>query len=457
MALKLTPRATSIFNTNSTWQLCRSSHRVSSLYHTPNLESLRNFSTSRRQEMRIATLQFAPKLGDLEGNIQRANEILNRGKVISLSSDDTLKSTSGLTAAIEIEKLKPDILVLPELALTGYNFPSLEAIKPYLEPAGTGRSATWARDTAKRLNCKVCIGYPEIESGNGTNPTQYYNSLLVVDEHGEVIHNYRKCFLYYTDETWAAEGNVERGFHELEFHSRDYAQRVSGDLVGDNDTHRGADVGGDKDRGAGDVGVDVGSGSESKSGSASPSQKVATSFGICMDINPYKFEAPYTAYEFASRVLDSQTQLVILSMAWLGLDSREAMSALKGEPDMDTFSYWLQRFMPLLEKKMQHARNMDGDAENGKAPKQVVIVFANRAGEEPGIDDTKPPALYAGTSAVVAVTQRAGSGSREGVQAESSMEVKILCWDLLGAQEEGICFADSTADPKMVFGLRRAE
>ncbi|KAJ5524662.1 Carbon-nitrogen hydrolase [Penicillium frequentans] len=388
--------------------------------------------------MRIATLQFAPKLGDVEGNIRRANEILNRGKLLSLGSSRRSKSNSDLTATIEIERLRPDVLILPELALTGYNFPSLEAIKPFLEPAGTGRSATWARDIAKRLNCKVCIGYPEIEIGNGTDPAKYYNSLLVVNQHGEIVHNYRKCFLYYTDETWAAEGNVERGFHELEFHSRDDAQHVSGDLVGD--IHRSADNCGDK--GDGDV-----------VGSASSNKKVATSFGICMDINPYKFEAPYTAYEFASRVLESQSQLVILSMAWLSMHSREALAALNREPDMDTFSYWLQRFMPLLEKEMQHARNVDEE----DTPKQVVIVFANRAGEEPAADDTKPPALYAGTSAVVAVTQRAGSGSREGAQADNEMEVKILCWDQLGAQEEGICFADTTADPKMVFGLRRAE
>jgi protein N-terminal amidase len=69
--------------------------------------------------MRIATLQFAPKLGDVEGNIQRANEVLNRGKLLSLGSGRSLNSKAGLTAAIEIEKLRPDVLVLPELALTG--------------------------------------------------------------------------------------------------------------------------------------------------------------------------------------------------------------------------------------------------------------------------------------------------------------------------------------------------
>jgi protein N-terminal amidase len=42
-----------------------------------------------------------------------------------------------------------------------------------------------------------------------------------------------------------------------------------------------------------------------------------------------------------------------------------------------------------------------------------------------------------------------------GEEGEEAVEVKITCWDLLGAGEEGICFADTTAEPKMVFGLRR--
>lgn len=313
--------------------------------------------------------------------------------------------------------------------VAGYNFPSLEAIKPYLEPAGQGPSASWARETAKRLQCKICVGYPEIESGSAAaDDVSYYNSLLVVNETGDVIHNYRKNFLYFTDETWAAEGNVERGFRELVFRAPEPS------------TPEGRAVAGDMRR-------------------AAVERRVATSFGICMDINPYKFEAPYTAWEFAHRVLDSKSHLVILSMAWLTLLSREELNALHGQPEMDTFNYWLNRFWPLIEKKMQHAGDIDG-AEEADGSKKVVIVFANRAGEEPAANDTKPPARYAGTSAVLAVTQRpllGGSrveGRADGIDAEPGFDVKILCWDLLGAGEEGICFADTTGEPRVVFGLK---
>lgn len=65
--------------------------------------------------MRIATLQIAPKLGDVEGNIRRANELLKSGKSISMG---------GKSLGIEIgaDLLKPEILVLPEMALTGMCF-----------------------------------------------------------------------------------------------------------------------------------------------------------------------------------------------------------------------------------------------------------------------------------------------------------------------------------------------
>lgn len=59
--------------------------------------------------MRIATLQFAPQLGDVKGNIKRADELLKNGKVVRGVG----------TGAVGLDVLKPDILILPELALTG--------------------------------------------------------------------------------------------------------------------------------------------------------------------------------------------------------------------------------------------------------------------------------------------------------------------------------------------------
>lgn len=63
--------------------------------------------------MRIATLQFAPQLGDVEGNIRRANELLRLGSSDNSNGNDIQSSGPG------IEELRPDILVLPEMAFSG--------------------------------------------------------------------------------------------------------------------------------------------------------------------------------------------------------------------------------------------------------------------------------------------------------------------------------------------------
>lgn len=44
---------------------------------------------------------------------------------------------------------------------------------------------------------------------------EYYNSAITCNNEGETIANYRKSFLYYTDETWALEGPA--GFYAGEF------------------------------------------------------------------------------------------------------------------------------------------------------------------------------------------------------------------------------------------------
>jgi len=69
--------------------------------------------------MKLACLQFNPRLGAVQHNIDRAN------------------------ALIQLRPSQVDLLVLPEMAFSGYNFPSLEAIKPFLEPTTLGPTSRW--------------------------------------------------------------------------------------------------------------------------------------------------------------------------------------------------------------------------------------------------------------------------------------------------------------------------
>jgi protein N-terminal amidase len=75
-----------------------------------------------------------------------------------------------------------------------------------LEPTGSGTTSLWARITALKYNCVVCVGYPEKVE---TERWQYYNSAMIVNKNGETVANYRKTFLYPRDETWALEGPDE--------------------------------------------------------------------------------------------------------------------------------------------------------------------------------------------------------------------------------------------------------
>ncbi|KAL7818703.1 hypothetical protein V8C44DRAFT_174713 [Trichoderma aethiopicum] len=291
--------------------------------------------------MRIGCLQFAPQVGDVDNNLNRADAVLSRANPEDL-----------------------DLLVLPELAFSGYNFKSLQDISPFLEPSGSGISALWARTMALKYNCTVLVGYPEKVDVSPNWPTgpEYYNSAIVVNGDGETIANYRKSFLYYTDESWALEGN--RGFYD-------------GYIPGLGNTSIG----------------DLLSG---------------------MDINPYKFEAPWHAFEFAFHVLEVESNLVIVSMAWMTREDRRHFSRMPNEPDMNTLTYWVTRLEPLIR-----SNNED----------EIIVVFCNRT----GIEDE---ATYAGTSAVI--------GIQEG-------EVKV--YGLLGRGEKELLVVDTTNPPyaKMVY------
>ncbi|KAJ4423822.1 hypothetical protein N0V82_001561 [Gnomoniopsis sp. IMI 355080] len=282
--------------------------------------------------MRIACLQFAPQVGDIDNNLNRADSVLAKA-----NPDD-------------LENL--DLLVLPELAFTGYNFKSLNQISPFLEPQGSGISALWARTTALKYNTNVVVGYPERVDVAPKWPTgpEYYNSTIVVNGDGETVANYRKSFLYVIDETWALEG--KDGF---------FVEDVP------------------------DLGT--------------------IAMGICMDLNPYKFEAPWHAFEFAFHILSVEANLVIVTMAWVTREDGRHFSRMPEEPDMETLTYWVQRLEPLIR--------IEGQEE-------VIVVFCNRTGIE---DDL----VYAGTSSVIGIQD--GEVNVYGILGRSVKDVLVVDTD----------------------------
>ncbi|KAK4113816.1 carbon-nitrogen hydrolase [Canariomyces notabilis] len=303
--------------------------------------------------MRIGCLQFAPQVGDVSNNLTRADAVLAKADP---------KELEGL-----------DLLVLPEMAFSGYNFKSLEDILPFLEPTGSGITSLWARTTALKYDCTVAVGYPEkVESpGPQGSAPEYYNSLLVVNGEGETVANYRKSSLYYTDETWAHEGPGFFGGH------------------------------------IGELGQ--------------------VAMGICMDINPYKFEAPWHAFEFAFHVLEARANLVIVSMAWLTQEDRSTFTPFPEDPDFSTLTYWVRRLEPVIR------------AESGE---EVIVVFCNRCGIEDEV-------TYAGTSTVIGIKD--GEVSVYGLLGRGVRELLIVDTDkppfakLVDRPEQPVCSEDQSA------------
>ena len=115
--------------------------------------------------------------------------------------------------------------------------------------------------------------------------------------------------------------------------------------------------------------------------------------------------------------------MVVVSTAWLTSLSVEELKEGAKIPDLDTFSHWAQRLKPLIQGP----------------EKEVIVVVANRSGEEPGGTDhmRREGVRYAGSSWV----GMAGQG-------------KITVWEMLGRAEEGVLVADlADSLPKYAFEL----
>lgn len=195
-----------------------------------------------------------------------------------------------------------------QMALTGYVFKSRAQVEPLAEVAGHGATFAWCQRHAQRLECMVMCGYVE-----RTDDTEsLYNAVMVVSPRGELVCNPRKTFLYEIDKVWATPGAGFTTWH-------------------------------------------------------CPWLDVTISFGVCMDINPHEFTAPFEAFEFASNVVAHGSDLVLFACAWCDHDPDET------ETD-GTLSYWAVRLTPITRALRSGAF----------AKQHCYFLCANRIGEDNG-------------------------------------------------------------------------
>lgn len=358
--------------------------------------------------MRIATLQFSPTLGHVEENIALADSLLS-------SSFPSLHDL--------------DLLVLPELAFTGYNHPSLQSITPYLEPTASGPSANWAIRTACRLQCLVTVGYAELYSPHpplphalkptminlGPEREKYYtltayNSTVTVNPQGETVAHYRKTNLWYADEIWAQEGPEGFTTHMVEFpnvESRDTSPALKKYRENPSSDNNSATA------------------VSNKSPTRPASTTVKMTFAICMDLNPHHFlpSTPSSPVSLPQHILSNNSTLLVLSTAWLTNLPPSSLTSAPKEPDTDTLTYWFERLAPLI-----------------RDPEVRICVFANRCGEESGVNALGIEARYAGSSWVGKV----GGG-------------RVVFGGVMGRSEVGVQVVDTEEKGWEVANLVRKE
>lgn len=287
---------------------------------------------------RVALLQFEPTYADSHSS---------RAKVERLCA--SLTRQDGI-----------DLLVAPEMCLTGYVFTDADKVRRLAEAKDDPKAVTLqlAQGLSQRLGCYTLMGFPEVaceqedtqpdaheaydarplnnrlKDHGQANRQQWFNSAVLTSRSGSILHIFRKHFLYSStattqdqDALWASEGP---GFQYVDLP----------DL--------------------GRVGV-----------------------GICMDLNPYRFSEPFEKYELATWSLENKIDVLAMPMAWLSSRGRKRKLANGTitddrpldleKPDLDVIQYWAARCEPLWRK-----------ASNDSLGHQMLFITANRTGKESG-------------------------------------------------------------------------
>ncbi|HVB60225.1 MAG TPA: nitrilase-related carbon-nitrogen hydrolase [Ktedonobacteraceae bacterium] len=128
---------------------------------------------------RVAAIQYEPTLGEKERNVSALLRLVE-------------------TAAQHDARL----IVLPEIATTGYCWLSREEIAPYVEPI-PGPTTDRFQRVAAQYGCYIAISLPEVDPTTNA----YYNSMALLGPEG-MIGTYRKIHSYISEPRWARDGDL---------------------------------------------------------------------------------------------------------------------------------------------------------------------------------------------------------------------------------------------------------
>jgi len=129
--------------------------------------------------LKAGVVQFSPAYGRVEKNLS------SLGRLVA--------EAAGQGA---------ELVVLPEMAWTGYLWKDAASVRPVAETAGAGPGQRFLSELAQRLGVWVVYGFPERDGG------RLYNSQGVAAPDGVERPVYRKTHLFEADEWWALPGDT---------------------------------------------------------------------------------------------------------------------------------------------------------------------------------------------------------------------------------------------------------
>ena len=128
---------------------------------------------------RVAAVQYEPTLGEKEQNLA-----------------DLLRLVE------EAAQQEARLIVLPEMATTGYCWESRAEIAPQVEPIPGPTTDSFQR-LASDYGCYIAVSLPEVDPTTDV----YYNSMALIGPEG-IVGTYRKIHSYISEPRWARDGDL---------------------------------------------------------------------------------------------------------------------------------------------------------------------------------------------------------------------------------------------------------
>lgn len=133
-------------------------------------------SDNNKSTIKAGFLQFEPKLGEPDLNSSKIEHLIRQAK-------------------------GADLVVVPELANTGYNFESKEQAVQLAESVDNSPFLNFLSNQAKKLNLYIVSGFHEIDNN------LLYNTSILIGPNG-IIGKYRKIHLFMNEFDFFEKGNL---------------------------------------------------------------------------------------------------------------------------------------------------------------------------------------------------------------------------------------------------------